>query len=387
MSSSIFDSIDRKLEGGAPEGISQFDYLNESNRREAGRVRAALDGYLSRYPAEHQAKLRGRLRTVDDIGFRGAAFELVLHELLIRSGQRILEVEPKLPHTERSPDFSVEAPNGTQYYLEATLATGRSSADEASQKRLDQAFKAINDVHSPDFFLSVQYSGTPTKPVTGKALKRQLQKWLDGLSYGAIVAEYDAGGPDAVPHFPYEEHGLSFSITVIPRKHRGNNTPGRAIGVRSMEPLWVQPHGPIRDAVASKATRYGDLDRPFVIAVNALSDYADADDAVDALFGNLALQVTTFVDGPQREQTTRTEDGAWTSTRNTRVSAIFSTERLSPWSLGHVRSRLIYNPWARRELTIAPLAVEQWRPQRGKLVRSAGSNIAGILALPEGWPE
>ena len=54
---------------------------------------------------------------------------------------------------------------------------------------------------------------------------------------------------------------------------------------------WVQPRLPIRDAVIGKATRYGDLDLPYVVAVNAMSDHAEEEDAVEALFGSLATIV------------------------------------------------------------------------------------------------
>jgi hypothetical protein len=164
-----------------------------------------MDDFLSRYLAEKREQLRARLRTVDDIAFQSTFFELVLHELAIRSACRILKVEPKVAGTDRSPDFLAKAPDGTEFYLEATLATGRSSADDGAQKRLDQVFRTINSVPSHDFFLSVINSGMPAQPVAGKALKNRLIRWLESLSYESVAAAYDQDQATSIPAFNFRQ--------------------------------------------------------------------------------------------------------------------------------------------------------------------------------------
>jgi hypothetical protein len=52
----------------------------------------------------------------------------------------------------------------------------------------------------------------------------------------------------------------------------------------------------IRDAIGKKATRYGSLDRSYIIAVNVLSPFVDQEDILDALFGS--EQVTFPLDMP-----------------------------------------------------------------------------------------
>ncbi len=386
---SVFDDLDRTLVGGAPYLLSHFDYLNTSNRPEADRVRALVAAFLGRYPEGDRDRLRDRLRSIDDIGHLGAFFELALHELLLRAGCRVIAVEPAIEGTRRVPDFLVETPSGDRFYLEATLATGRSQTDAAAQKRLEQAFKIIDSVPSPDFFFSLSTSGMPTAMITGRRLKRELQQWLAGLDYDAVTAgwQHDDG---AVPVFTYEEHGVRFRISPVPRRRsRGSTTPSRSIGGRMLDPITVQPHVPIRNAVIGKATRYGDLDLPYVVAVNAMSDYADEDDAIDALFGSPAVVVKQteagFVDIP-----TRVPDGVWQGRGgaiNTRASAVLSTERLTPWSLGQRRLRLIQNPWTQRPLPSLELGMDIVRVEQDRLRRSAGDDLRSLFGLPEGWPE
>jgi hypothetical protein len=147
---------------------------------------------------------------------------------------------------------------------------------------------------------------------------------------------------------------------------------------------WVQPRLAIRDAVIGKATRYGDLDLPYVVAVNATSDFADEEDAVDALFGPLATIVPE--EGDEHEFA-RLADGVWKGGgQNTRVSAVLSTERLTPWSVGQARARLIINPWARKPLPELALGVDVLRLQGPVLRRFPGKDLRTIFGCPEGWP-
>jgi hypothetical protein len=385
----VFDDGPRDIAGGADHLVPQFEYLNRSDRDEAERVRDLIEDMFSRYPVEAQDMLRTRLRSVDDYQHMGAVFELVLHELLLRSGCQVLSIEPSLDGTDRSPDFLAQTEAGARFYLEASLATGRSRAQEGADRRLREALQAIDSVRSPDFFLDVHIAGTPAAPVSGRRLRRRLEGWLETLNYEQIIAQANHEAT-ANPACTYEEHGVRFRIAVIPRDQtRGITERRRAIAGRTLAPLSVQPQEPIRTAVLGKAGRYRDLDAPYIVAVNALSTYAREGDAIDALFGTEIVSVRQTAEGFE-DRTGRDTDGVWYGPGgpvHTRVSAVLSTERLGPWSLGQRRARLIVNPWARRPLAGSPLAIDVREVRDERLHCTAGSSIAELLELPEGWPE
>jgi hypothetical protein len=157
------------------------------------------------------------------------------------------------------------------------------------------------------------------------------------------------------------------------------------------DPGWVQPRLRIRDAVIGKASQYGDLDLPYVVAVNVMSDHADEEAVVDALFGPLAT-IPAIGEGDEHEFT-RLPDGVWNSEgkrpgepNHTRVSAVLSTERLTPWSVGQQRARLIINPWATKTLPELALGVDVLRLQGPVLRRFPGKDLRTIFGCPEGWP-
>jgi hypothetical protein len=176
----------------------------------------------------------------------------------------------------------------------------------------------------------------------------------------------------------------------VPRQRsRGSTAAKRSIGGRMFDASWVQPQLPIREAVIGKATRYGDLDLPYVVAVNAMSDYAEEENAIDALFGSLAIIVRRIGAGYEDEPT-RVPNGAWNGRGgpiNTRVSAVLSTERLTPWSVGQRQARLIVNPWAQKPIPDLGLGVDVLRLQADVLRRFPGNDFRTLFGLPEGWPE
>jgi hypothetical protein len=116
----------------------------------------------------------------------------------------------------------------------------------------------------------------------------------------------------------------------------------------------------IRDAIGKKATRYGSLDRSYIIAVNVLSPFVDQEDILDALFGS--EQVTFPLDMPDDQPPilSRARDGVWfgpSGPKNTRVSGVLIVKNLTPWSIGHSDVTLYHNPSTHHPLTISFLCV------------------------------
>ncbi len=385
----VFDNGPWDVKGGADHLISQFDYLNCSDRVEAERVREFVEDLFSRYPESEEERLRWRLRAKDNSTHLSAFFELFLHDLLLRCGCTVLAIEPNLETSERSPDFLAETEDGCLFYLEATLATGRSQTDEGADRRLREALQAIDDVPSPDYFFDLHIRGKPDKPISGKRLKIQLESWLATLDFEEISSCWEHKGRPS-SSFCFEEHGVRFRLYPIPRgASRGKTERGRAIATRSLAPLTVQPQEPIRKSIIKKAGRYGELSAPYVIAVNAMGEYARYDSAVDAVFGSPATSVQLTDQGSEVHDC-RAKDGVWLGQKdpkNTRVSAILSTERLTPWSVGQRRMRLIINPWATHPLgpTFFPCDIVDFEKDNSGVVEKAP--LREIFELPEGWPE
>jgi hypothetical protein len=260
----IFDDFERVLLGGAGHLISAFDYLNESARSEANKVREAVEAYFARYPAAHQDGLRLRVRSRNNDAHHAAMFELLMHEMLLRSGCVIEAVEPDIAGTNNKPDFLVRDVGDNRFYLECVAPTGRAVAEAGAERRMDELLNAIDAVASPDFFLAVFTRGMPEQPVAVARLKRDIEQWLRGLNYDAAPTAWQEGR-GTLWEFEQTHHGAEIRIEAVPRQRTRGEMGDRAIGAQMGDAQWVQDHVAIRDAVRRKAGKYGALERPYVV--------------------------------------------------------------------------------------------------------------------------
>ncbi|MGY4572041.1 hypothetical protein [Bradyrhizobium sp. USDA 3256] len=105
---SIFDDIRREDTGPPSQDETRFAYLSRSGRAEAARVREQVDAWFSAYPESHRDALVARFRSAIDDQHRSAFFELFLYHMLLARGCKLLAIEPKLEHTDKSPYFLLE---------------------------------------------------------------------------------------------------------------------------------------------------------------------------------------------------------------------------------------------------------------------------------------
>lgn len=387
----LFDEINRIDNGPALYAEPQFTYLNRSARQDVRRVRAVLEDWFSRYPAGEQADLRGRLRSPDDSHHRAAFFELFLHELLLRLGCRV-QIHPSPSEaTTKCPDFLVESPNDTPFYTEAVLASDESAQETAARARMNTVYDALDRMDSPNFFIGMNLRGAPQTPPPVKQIRSFLIKRLASLDPDEIASYLESAGLDALPHWPYEHEGWEIVFFPIPKSPNLRGKAGvRPIGVQSSGWHWLDTRLAIRDAVVTKASRYGDLDLPYVIAVNALGEHVDRIDIMEALFGREQLLIRDMPFAPNEPEMVRAPDGAWTSKsgpRYTRVSAVLIAAPVFPWNVPRAPICLYHNPWANKpctgELTLLPQAI----PNGDRMEWEDGESLARIFGLSSGWPK
>lgn len=189
----LFDPKELTDQDTKNHGETDWEYLDRSGRVEAQRVRDLLTSWLSSYPDAHKAELVSRMRGGDDTEFQAAAFELLLFSALSALGCSV-EVHPELPIGTRHPDFLATTPTGDAVYVEAVLASEFSQEAQAARRRTKVVLDAIEKVDSPDFFVGVSADGDPQTPPSGRRLRRELERWISGLDYDAVIADLSARG-------------------------------------------------------------------------------------------------------------------------------------------------------------------------------------------------
>ena len=226
----LFDVFERTDARPASYSESQYVSLNRLAWRNVGLIRSVLDDWFSRDPIDHGASLRSRFRSRKDDAHKGAFFELLLHELLVRLGRGV-EVEPETTtSTMGRPDFGATLGTEDIFYLEATVSGVQSVLDYTPIE--NSVLDELNQLDCPDFWLAADFDGTlVSTPPLGR-IRSELQKWVDGLDYRKVTAE--GGIKSRRLSHSYEHDGWTLEVSATPR---GQTAQGKA-GTR---PLGMPP--------------------------------------------------------------------------------------------------------------------------------------------------
>jgi hypothetical protein len=389
----LFDDATRSDQRPARDKEPLFDYYNTSGRRSVEGIRTILETWFQRIPGSAQPELRARFRCQTDSQHQSAFFEIYLHELLCCMGFSVTP-HPDLPGDVRTrPDFIVLQGAMPCFYLEATLAlpSGNETAENA---RIAQVYDTLNAMESPNFFLAIRLRGAPATPPPGARLRGDLVRWLSGLDPDILGRTLDTVGLDGLPSYEWSHDGgdLFFFPIAKPPSLRGQQGI-RPIGVKMPEMRIVNSHTAIKTAVCNKATKYGDLALPFVVAVNVSDRFRFARDLdiMNALFGEENVTDTQRPDGTIDRRPGRSRNGAWfgpQGPQNTRVSAALVSLNMDVWNMAGQSPKMIHNPWAARPLSHDLWSLPQVIPNLtgNRLESKAGLTASEILGLPTPWP-
>jgi hypothetical protein len=116
----LFDELDRADLSEPLHRRSEFDFLNRSALPIVSRTRNVFETAFAHFTG-NKADVRGRFRSPTNIAHNGAAFELLLHEML---RQRRLHPRPCVLPNGDTPDFMFDMPGGRTAIVEATNQSG-----------------------------------------------------------------------------------------------------------------------------------------------------------------------------------------------------------------------------------------------------------------------
>lgn len=381
----LFDDVDRVDPAGAAHAEGIFAFLNRVRSEFFGNVRDLLESWFERLPADAKAQVRGRFRSTDDRQVLGAFWELYLHEMFSRLGFRLTH-EPAIAGVSTRPDFLVEG-HGASFYLEATIV-GTADAEVAAARRRSRAFDVLNRLQTDDFMLWLDVISEGSQDPRAARLRDELEGWLRELDAEEAVRGYEKRGLDGLPARVWAEDGWEIRFRAIPKKPEARGElVSRPIGAWGPgQASAIDTFGPIRRDLEQKASRYGELNRPFVIAVLCTDTFASDHSVNVALFGGEAYDF-------ENDCAIRNPDGLWVGPKgiqNARVSAVLSAVHLNPWTVAQISPRVWPNPWAKRPLHVSLPFARTMLEVNGSQGSFEEVDSIGLphelLSLPEDWP-
>ncbi len=385
----LFDETDRDYTGPAYYTEPKFNYLNRCTRLECEKIRNLLEQWFRNFPSEAQDELRTRFRSKDDRQHLAAFFELYLHELLSKSGFSV-EPHPHVSNKTTHPDFRVLKDGKPLFYLEATLAT-LSDEDTSAKARENQVYDTLNRMKSPKFFIGVKVHGTPTTNISGAKMRRFLERKLSGLDPDIITKQFERGGLETLPRWEWR-HDWQITFFPIPKKPEARGKLGiRPIGLQTYGGRVPTSYNGIKKSIQKKATKYGEFDLPYIIAINVINEFGvDEIDIINTLFGEEQVTIV-FCDNKIEQKPGRKPNGVWygpNGPQNKRVSAILIAVNLTPWNIAKVTPVLWHNPWANHPLLTDTWQIPQLIPDKKDncLLKKSGKSAWKILGLHHKWP-
>jgi hypothetical protein len=365
--------------------------LERSSDSIAVAIRRLLDEWIVSYPEANLDDMAARFRSGDDTLFLSAFFELYLFKLAVKLGYEV-EVHPISAETHRNrPDFLLHGPSGEKVYLEAVLVAETSQVDRSSNSLKSTLIDALNKLESPNFFIGIEERGRPKPAPLLSKLKADLRLWLDSLDPDACVELMKCRGLGQLPEFRWEHDGWKIRFLAHPKSPSLRGQPNvRTVGIQESGLRLVDPVKAIRKSLRKKVSRYGRLDYPYIIAVDALQPYVGKRAIEEALFGGTRTVWTIDPQGKEESMLEPAGDGVLigtNQTRNTRLSAVLFAVCVFPTTVASKESKtyLYHNPWAEKPYRGAMCAFPQAKLEAGGLTEVEGIHAKDILGIDPDW--
>lgn len=360
-----------------------YDFYDRSAQPMFAKIRNFLNKWFDHYPQEDQLSLKTDFKN----DFQAAFFELFIHELFKKQGFK-LKPHPKVEGTTKKPDFLVTS-ESDEFYIEVKHASDLSEQANSHEKRKALLYDEINKIESPDFFLHIRELSIKTdqQPSAKKVIQVINNELLmhNPDKVTQLVNEY---GLDNTPRINFEDEKIDIEISIIPKSPESRGKKGiRPIGMYPGEFSWGGAENAIKKAIENKATRYGNLNLPYLVCINSTSrKWTDDEDVMNALFGS--LQVTVSTDPSNKKETwSRAYDGVFLDTTGpkfTRVSGILITN-VYPSNLHVANHWLVKHPFASNDLNFDDIYLSRIEVIENKIESISGKRINEILKVPDDW--
>lgn len=286
----LFDDYERNDSRSLLPRESRYMLYNRSASEEIAASRLLINEWFRNFPDECELEeLKARFQSGEDEHFYSVIFELYLANQLINQGFQ-LDIHPELPNnSERRPDFLVTDQQGEQFYIEASVVLNASGLP--TNQQIEDFLLELDQRSHPSFMIGLSYEGEPIAPPSAVRAANHIHRWLDTLNF-EDCEEILRTTPEDLPRIEWEDRGLVIKVEALPiRQNQDNVDESRLIGMGSMQGGVLDRKKSLLRKLGKKAKKYGELDKPFVIAVQTIDlPGRIEDDNVDALYGTTTVR-------------------------------------------------------------------------------------------------
>jgi hypothetical protein len=366
----LFDDMVRTRTDKKSFSEPDYLYLRESALPTQERIRFLLEEWLVAYPLSHHKHLLGLFQSLVTRQHWAGFFELYSHALLLSQNFKV-EVEPMRGMTKkRRIDFLASRDAIPLFYVEATISIG-DNIMEGSYAWLDRLCDALDDLVSPNFRLHMQAtkipSPSPNMPST-RAMRQFVKQQLANRKPDEIFAQMQIQQLSSIPLSTFDRDGWTIIVSLRPisPEQRRSSSSGTLSSI-SYPAGWsydseIVPLSTSLDE--KKPSEYGDIDLPYIIAVNAVNTMTPHN------INEALIKHGYFEQQPL-------------------VSAVLMANELVPRAIPRKTPILWHNPFA-----VYPLDQNMWLlpqlirdPQTSQWICRDGKKGWELFQLYEEWPD
>ena len=395
----LFDGGERNYtEYRAPQE-SNFAFLNRSALPKFERTRLLLERWFKECPAPYQAALGTSFRSNRNTQHWGAFFELYCHALLRHQGFAPCVQEIVDSRVNRPIDFLVQKAVTPLFYLEATIATDSNHA-LANLEKVWELIDALDILNEPNFQVSLEIESESPQNLPLARIRSSIHSWLETLDPEEVAEQRKSKVYEKHPHWLWDRDGWRLVFFAIPRPQKERGRTSKTVLYHFWDAQRVEAQTSLKDALEEKADRYGELQLPYVIAVDVLARDSFASDVGDILFGKQVVLIdtqkerSTLTRSPLLPNRHRNENGLWLARRgprNRQVSAVLLVDELMPWSIAHKTPVIWHNPWAEKpldpDLWQGPQMIANMEASPPQMQLRDGKKAWEVFQLAPEWPD
>jgi len=343
----LFENIQRYSKDPAQYCEQVFDYYQRSDREDIQRIRNILNSWFEGYPDEEKSELLSRFKKT----FYDCFYELFIYTLFKSLGFEI-EIHPTVPDSLKRPDFLIKKQD-LEIYIEAKSVNGLSLKEEAFKRFVNQFYDYLNKVRIKGHVLHLVKLDfkTQNQPSTKKIIKHLETEANILISREAIDDEV----------ITYDTPDIYLVVKLLPLRDKSKIYADRPIGIHPIELYYGGGEEYIRNAIIDKGKRYGRLDKPFIICINAIDGKVNGQDDIEsAIWGSIAMAYQEGVEDSSK--LIHLENGVFYSNKKGRLknlSGVFVSQ-VFPHNIDNAYYYLCQHPLSDNKLDFSQLGLEYW---------------------------
>lgn len=379
----LFINKQRTFQGPADENEKTYNYYDRSARKDIGNVRELLESWFENLPNNEKNETKERFKKDFDSVF----YELFLYNFFLKLGFEII-IHPIIKNTKKRPDFLIKKDN-LEIYVEAKISEAKSEVEKSFDNLLRRFYDKINKIKSDHFIFHIEELTikTTNQPST-KELKAKILEKLATLNHNTELEKAKIKNFDNFQKINYENNEINISITFLPVNVLAIGNTRRSVGITPIETFIGGAEEAIRESIRKKSKRYGKLDKPYLICVNALSIKSSSLHDIDsAIWGSLAISFSTNPENTNGKFI-RNADGIFYNNRAKRIRNVSGVmvNRIFPNNIPYSKYWIFAHPFSENPLDFKRFGLPYCYIKESQVINKDCQDLGDIFELPIDWP-